>query len=350
MVCVSFPKSCKCGPTRSRLATCQDLDEYESSNVVEFQDVEILNQVPEVYPKLSTFKDDYIDQIKLELNKFFPRAGDPSKARLETIMFNPLNQQNWPDKPKKMKTFVPGSIEKVANLFQIPYSPQLQTEFESLVRNIMMEALHSEEDQGEIDDSVVDYVANHPTVVQSPTKKIRLTQGQEPPEAIDDSVVEYISNHPTGAVSQEQENFFCNFKKSDPMKFWVSVLLKFEMSKELEKLIKSSIIIPMGSADAERSFSEMNLVKTKHKSRMQIELLDAEMRCNLNGPKLSWFIPKNYIHGYTVVDGHRKCDVEFQDKRHIQKLEKTPEIEEKDRLEAQRLGKSTWHLFPYHNI
>ena len=47
MVCVSFPKSCKCGPTRSRLATCQDLDEYESSNVVEFQDVEILNQVPE---------------------------------------------------------------------------------------------------------------------------------------------------------------------------------------------------------------------------------------------------------------------------------------------------------------
>ena len=115
------------------------------------------------------------------------------------------------------------------------------------------------------------------------------------------------------------------------------------MSKELEKLIKSSIIIPMGSADAERSFSQMNLIKSKHKSRMQIQLLDSEMRCNLNGPKLSWFMAKNYVHGYTIVDSHRKCDVQFQDARHIKKLDKTPEAEEEERLEARRLGKSTWH-------
>ena len=67
------------------------------------------------------------------------------------------------------------------------------------------------------------------------------------------------------------------------------------------------------------------------------------MRCNLNGPRLSWFIPKNYVYGYTVVDGHRKCDVEFQDIRHIKKLDKTPEKEKEDRLEAQRLGKTTWY-------
>ena len=252
MVCVSFSKSCKCGPTRSRLATCQNLDEYENSNVVTFQDIEILNPVDEVYPQLSSFKDGYIEEIILELNKFFPRAGDQSKARLETIMFNPLNQQNWPDKPKSMKKFVPGSIEKVANLFRIPYNPQLQTEFESLVRNIMMEALPSEEDQGEIHDSVVDYVTNHPTVVQSPTKKIRLSQGQEPPEGnideVEDSVVEFVSSHPTRKLSQNNDNFFCDFKESDTVKFWVNVLRKFEMSKELEKLIKSSIIIPVGSA------------------------------------------------------------------------------------------------------
>ena len=88
------------------------MDEYESSNVVTFQDIEIINPVDEVYPQLSSFKDGYIEEIILELNKFFPRAGDQSKARLETIMFNPLNQQNWPDKPKSMKKFVPGSINK----------------------------------------------------------------------------------------------------------------------------------------------------------------------------------------------------------------------------------------------
>ena len=72
------------------------------------------------------------------------------------------------------------------------FAGKLQTEFESLVRNIMIEALPSEEDQGEIHDSVVDYVTNHPTVVHSPTKKIRLSQGQEPPEGNIDEVEDSV--------------------------------------------------------------------------------------------------------------------------------------------------------------
>ena len=161
--------------------------------------------------------------------------------------------------------------------------------------------------------------------------------------------MDYITNHPTGQQSPpkriklSQDNFYCTFKKSDTVPFWVSVLFKYDMSRDLEKLIKSSIIIPMGSADAERSFSQMNIIKSKLKSRMKPDLLDAFMHINLNGPKLSWFLPCNYIYGYTVVDGHRKCDVAFQDQRHIKKLDKTLEKLEEERLEAQSLGKSNWY-------
>ena len=109
----------------------------------------------------------------------------------------------------------------------------------------MLEAVsHENDDQQapvEIDDPVVDYVSNHPA--QSPSKKLK--------------------------VSPRQEIFFCNFKESDPVDFWVSVLMKFDMSRDLEKLIKSTIIIPVGSADAERSFSQMNLIKSKLKSRSE---------------------------------------------------------------------------------
>ena len=77
---------------------------------------------------------------------------------------------------------------------------------------------------------------------------------------------------------------------------------------------------------------------------MQSQLLDAQMRCNLNGPKLTLFCPNKYVHGYTVIDGHKKCDVEFQDARHTKKLDKSTEKEEEERLEALRLGKSTWYL------
>lgn len=141
--------SCKCGSTDRRLETCQDLANYETSNVVKYEGIEIAIKASEVYPKLSGFKDDYIEEIKKELISYFPQHGDPSKGRLQTIMFHPLDHQSWPEKETGMKNYVARNIEEVAKLFKIPYNQQLQTEFELLVKNILMDSLPPEDEQNE---------------------------------------------------------------------------------------------------------------------------------------------------------------------------------------------------------
>ena len=222
MVCVLF-KSCQCGRTMGTLQPCKNLAVYEKSKVVKWKGIELVESG--IYPKLSSFKDDYIDEIRKELESFFPQAGDVNRGRLDTTIFNPLNQNNWPDQPDSMKSYQPRSIEKIAKLFKIPYTQELQTEFSSLVKKILLEAIPTDDNDEEIGDAVANYVTNHPSL-QSPTKKLKL--------------------------ASEQKNFFCEFKESDPIQFWVSVLFRFSMSRELETLIKSTIIIPSSSADAER--------------------------------------------------------------------------------------------------
>ena len=76
-------------------------------------------------------------------------------------------------------------------------------------------------------------------------------------------------------IVQQQEHFYCDYKKSNPVYFWQAVVRKFPTSEPLKKLIKSAIVIPLGSADAERSFSELNLIKTKHKSRMKLPQINS---------------------------------------------------------------------------
>ena len=81
---------------------------YENANVVMFEGIELLNSGD--YPKLSTFKDDYIYEIKKELESFFPQSGDVNRGRLDTTIFNPLNQNNWPDKISAIKRYEPYSL------------------------------------------------------------------------------------------------------------------------------------------------------------------------------------------------------------------------------------------------
>ena len=114
--------------------------------------------------------------------------------------------------------------------------------------------------------------------------------------------------------------------------FWSVVLRKFPTTPELKKLIKSAIIIPLGSADAERSFSTLNLIKTKHKSKMQLPQINSDMTININGPKIQWFVPKNYLSSY--MSKHDKCDEELNDSRAKKKLQEadTKEAEERGLL------------------
>ena len=61
----------------------------------------------------------------------------------------------------------------------------------------------------------------------------------------------------------EQEYPWCEIKGSYPSSFWMNVLprsTEFDINPVLERLIKSIVVTPMGSSEAERSFSVMNKI------------------------------------------------------------------------------------------
>ena len=296
-----FIKACKCGQLKTNLVNCNNLNEYETAKYVMYQDIELKKGRDYLYPKLSGFKIGYIDKIKEKLNEFFPRYGNDAKARVPTQIFTPLNQAVWPDKKNGIQTYEAGSIEEIAKIFGLPYTATLQDEFNRLVKTILVEATadQSSENPGELSDPhVVDELIEHEN------KRLKLQQR---------------------FIIQMQEHFFCDFRNSDPVLFWEVVLRKFPISAELQRLIKSSIIIPLGSADAERSFSALNIIKTKHKSRMQLEQINSDMTININGPKISLFVPTNYLDAY--ISNHDKCDVELNDSRAKKKLQEADAIE-----------------------
>lgn len=57
----------------------------------------------------------------------------------------------------------------------------------------------------------------------------------------------------------------------------------------LSKLAKVCLILPVSTADCERSFSTKKRVKTDLRNRMNTSTLDALMRIRIEGPSLSEF-------------------------------------------------------------
>ena len=53
---------------------------------------------------------------------------------------------------------------------------------------------------------------------------------------------------------------------------------------DVKLLIKTLLVLPIGSAEAERAFSIMNHIRPSQRSRLQPQTLDATMRIRLNGP------------------------------------------------------------------
>ena len=57
----------------------------------------------------------------------------------------------------------------------------------------------------------------------------------------------------------------------------------------LSKLAKVCLILPVSTADCERSFSTMKRVKTDLRNRINTSTLDTLMRIRIEGPSLSEF-------------------------------------------------------------
>ncbi len=98
---------------------------------------------------------------------------------------------------------------------------------------------------------------------------------------------------------------WCKQKHSEVRFFWSHYLKKqdFIISPNIRKIIQGVLVTPIGSADAERGFSVMNHVRTKRRSRLNGDTLDAILRIRINGPKeLSKFDAPSYARWWRLAN------------------------------------------------
>ena len=122
---------------------CQSIEEYEFYNVQYegFKLHEVIvkdkaNQDVNKYPRLSTWKSQYLQRIKDQFDKFFPVHGDSTKGRIPLRIFDVLDQKAWPVSASQKAVYVPGSIEPIKSLFGV-VGNDLQQEFERVVAAIL---------------------------------------------------------------------------------------------------------------------------------------------------------------------------------------------------------------------
>ena len=107
-----------------------------------------------------------------------------------------------------------------------------------------------------------------------------------------------------GIVAAAEE--FCSFQNANPISFWSHFVGKL-IGRNIVYLIKVVLVIPIGSADAERGFSIMNHIRTSRRSRLSPSTLDSLIRVRLNGPnELDKF--KAFKYSMEWVKHHLRTD------------------------------------------
>jgi hypothetical protein len=78
---------------------------------------------------------------------------------------------------------------------------------------------------------------------------------------------------------------WCYVKNAPIIKFWHDLLEANLVPAPLTPIIRKILSIPIGSADAERSFSTLFHIRTKRRNRLTSEHLQDYLRIRMNGPK-----------------------------------------------------------------
>ena len=83
-------------------------------------------------------------------------------------------------------------------------------------------------------------------------------------------------------------------------------------NEHILKLLKVTLAIPTGSADAERAFSHYNLIKTKPRNGISSPLLNSLMGIKLNSVKNMKDFPAAQPARKWVLHGHSRTDSPFR--------------------------------------
>jgi len=116
-------------------------------------------------------------------------------------------------------------------------------------------------------------------------------------------------------LSISDKNDFCRYQKSEPIPFWSHYLQadsSVQWQRDVKQLIMIILVLPIGSADAERGFSIMNHIRTNRRASIKPATLDAIMRIRINGPdNLEQFDAQKYSKLW-VASNHLRSDITLQ--------------------------------------
>lgn len=109
-------------------------------------------------------------------------------------------------------------------------------------------------------------------------------------------------------VVQNENQEFCKFRNGRPSTFWKHYLGKERTwPSEITQLLKTALVLPIGSSDAERGFSTMKYLK-RNRRLLKSTHLDHLMRIRINGPDdISRFHAVKYAKKW-LEQGHWRTD------------------------------------------
>ena len=93
-----------------------------------------------------------------------------------------------------------------------------------------------------------------------------------------------------------ESNEFATIRQGDDITFWGKMLALNELpwAKEIKEFIKTILVLPIGSSDAERGFSILKHARYDRRARLIQETLDAILRIRINGPDIDEFNAMKY--------------------------------------------------------
>ena len=102
------------------------------------------------------------------------------------------------------------------------------------------------------------------------------------------------------------------------------------ISEDLKNVIRSAMVIPLGSSSAERVFGILNFAKNDYRARLSVANTDHTCRIRDNGPNVKQIGMRNYCLIY--LEDHERCDPLFPKLKRSRTSDTNSDMDEKRSL------------------
>ena len=100
----------------------------------------------------------------------------------------------------------------------------------------------------------------------------------------------------------------------------------------MTELIQKVLVIPMGSADSERSFSLVKIIRGTARNSLQPDVVDHILRIRMNGLPMHMFNAEKYTTSYLSNPSNYRCDNPAANNPRAKKLLVEDDLEDVDEV------------------